>query len=278
VNRFGTVIAKPLDRVSQIGVQTMKNRLLVTAVGAAAMAVTGCAYQGSNYGHHAQPTYNPYGGAATHYRGQTSNVSPTRLEFDLSYEDFVDGNIIDAGAVVGPDTTVDVGYKDAFKPGYRASVGLARDFRPNTTFVAKGFYQQADGEDGVTIATNGGGNVNANFSDYKSYGAELGLRQYLGQPQSRLRPFVGGTIGAAFIDDISIDNGGPATVINDSGWSATASATGGFEVPLSPTASFAVESGIRWTDAQDRSAFGATLGDDNSRLSVPVTLRGRFRF
>lgn len=257
----------------------MKNRLLVTAIGAAAMAVTGCAYQGSNYGHHAQPTYNPYGAStATHYRGQQSNVSPTRLEFDLSYEDFVDGNIVDAGAVVGPDTTVDVGYQDAFKPGYRASVGLARDFRPNTTFTAKGFFQQAEGEDGVIIATNGGGNVTADFSEYKSYGAELGLRQYLAQPQAGLRPFVGATVGAAFIEDISIVAGGPALVINDSGWSATASATGGFEVPLSQTASLGIESGVRWTDAQDRSAFGAVLGDDNSRLSVPVTLRGRFRF
>lgn len=256
----------------------MNNRLLVTALGAAAMAVSGCAYQGASYGHSAQPAYNPYGGSATHYRGQQQAVSPTRLEFDLSYEQFVDGNIIDAGTVVGPDTTSDVGYKDAFKPGYRASVGLARDFRPNTTFMAKGFYSEAEGEDGVTVATNGGGNVNANFSDYKSYGAELGLRQYLSPAQTRLRPFVGATIGAAFIDDIAIDNGGPATVINDAGWSATASATGGFEMPLSPTSSLALESGIRWADAQDRSAFGATLGADNSRLSVPVTLRGRFRF
>lgn len=256
----------------------MNNRLLVTALGAAAMAVTGCAYQGASYGHAAQPTYNPYGASAVPYRHQQQAASPTRLEFDLSYEQFVDGNIIDAGTVVGPDTTSDVGYKDAFKPGYRASVGIARDFRPNTTVMAKGFYSEAEGEDGVVLATNGGGNVLGNFSDYTSYGAELGLRQYLSPAQTRLRPFVGATIGAAFIDDIAIDNGGPAVVINDAGWSATASATGGFEMPISPTASLALESGVRWSGAQDRSTIGAAFGDDNSRLSVPVTLRGRFRF
>lgn len=257
----------------------MKNRLLVTAIGAAAMAVTGCAYQGSTYGHHAQPTYNPYGGStATHYRGQQTHVSPTRLEFDLSYEEFVDGNIIDSGTNVGGDITADVGYQDAFKPGFRASVGLARDFRPNTTVMAKGFYKEAEGEDGVTVATNGGGNINANFSDYKSYGAELGLRQYLSPAQTRLRPYVGATVGAEFVEDISIIAGGPQLLLNEAGWTATASATGGFEMPISASSSLAVESGIRWSDAQDRSTFGALLGDDNSRLSVPVTLRGRFRF
>jgi hypothetical protein len=258
----------------------MNNRLLVTALGAAAMVASGCAYQGSSsYGHSAYPTYNPYGSTTTHYGGQhQAHVGQTRLELGVSYEQFVDGNIIDAGTVVGGDTTADVGYSDAFKPSYRASVGLARDVRPNTTLSARGFYKQADGENGVTIATNGGGNVTGNFSDYKSYGGELGLRQYLSPAQTRLRPYVGASVGATYIEDISIDNGGPATVLNDAGWSATASATGGFEMPVSQTASLALESGIRWEGSQDRSAFGATLGADNSRLSVPVTLRGRFRF
>ncbi|GHA88528.1 hypothetical protein GCM10009069_09350 [Algimonas arctica] len=256
----------------------MNNRLLVTAIGAAAMAVSGCAYQGASYGHTAQPTYNPYGASAVPYRRHQQTVGGTRIETELSYEQFVDGNIIDGGTVIGGDTTADVGYQDAFKPGYRASIGIARDFRPNTTVMAKGFYSQAEGEDDVVIATNGGGNVLADFSDYTSYGAELGLRQYLSPAQTRLRPFVGATVGAAFVEDLSVSTGGPSTVINDAGWTATASATGGFEMPLSPTASLALESGIRWSDAQDRSAFGATLGDDNSRLSVPVTLRGRFRF
>lgn len=256
----------------------MNNRLLVTALGAAAMAVTGCAYKGSSYGHTAQPTYNPYGASAAPYRHHQRTVGGTRIEADLSYEQFIDGNIIDAGTVIGPATTLDVGYKDAFKPGYRASIGLARDFRPNTTVTAKGFYQQADGEDGVAIATVGGVNSNANFSDFKSYGGELGLRQYLSPVQTRLRPFVGATVGAAYVDDISIDAGGPATVFNEAGWTATASATGGFEMPISPTSSLALESGLRWSGAQDRSTIGATFGEDNSRLSVPVTLRGRFRF
>jgi len=266
----------------------MNNRFLVTAMGAAAMAVTGCAYQGgSGYSHSAYPTYSPYGGTTSYANRCGTTYTPqgcavvggTRLELDIGAEKFVDGDIVNGGIVTGPSTTTAVGYKDAFKTGYRASAGLARDFRPNTTILARGFYKQAEGEDGVTIATNGGGNVNVNFSDYESYGAELGLRQYLAPAQSKFRPFVGATAGATYIEDISIDTGGPATLINEAGWSATASATGGFEMPISRSASLALESGVRWEGKQDRPAFQtATLGEDNSRLSVPVTLRGRFRF
>lgn len=257
----------------------MNNRSVVIAIGVATLAMSGCAYKGASYGHSAQPIYTPYGGSSMHYRGQQPAVSTTRLEVELSYEQFVDGNLIDAGTVTGGgNTTASVGYSDAFKPGYRASVGLARDFRPNMTFIAKGFYSDAEGKDGVITATNGGGNLLRNYSDYTSYGAELGMRQYLSPVRSRFRPFVGATVGAAFIDDIAVDNGGAAVVINDAGWTPTASATAGFEVPMSRRSSLALESGIRWSAAQNRSAFGATLGEDNSRLSVPVTLRGRFHF
>lgn len=256
----------------------MSNRFFVMACGAAAMVVSGCAYQGSSqYGQSSYPTYSPYGTSAVSHRNQLAYLGTTRLELDVSYQQFVDGNIIDGGATVGGDTTSDVGYSDAFKPGYRASLGLARDVRPNTTLIAKGFYAMAEGEDNVVIATNGGGNVTGNFSDHKSYGGELGLRQYLSPAQTRLRPFVGATVGGAYVDDISIENGG-SVLLNEAGWTVTASATGGFEVPLSPTSSLALESGVRWAGAQERSTFGATIGDDNDRLSVPVTLRGRFRF
>ena len=266
----------------------MNNRFLVTAMGAAAMAVTGCAYQGgSGYNHSAYPTYSSYGGTTSYANRCGTTYTPqgcavvggTRVELGIGAEKFVDGDSVNGGIVTGPNTSSTVEYADAFKTGYRASIGLARDVRPSTTILAKGFYKQAEGEDGVTVATNGGGNVTGNFSDYESYGAELGLRQYLSPANSRFRPFVGATAGATYIEDISLSTGGPAVVINDAGWSATASATGGFEMPISRSASLALEPGIRWEGKQDRSALAtAIIGDDNSRLSVPVTLRGRFRF
>lgn len=252
----------------------MNNRLLVTALGTAAMAVTGCAYQGSSYGHNAYPTYTAHTNYQPHSY-KTATRGQTRLEFDIAAEQFIDGNLIDgAGAIQ------DVSYNDAFKTGYRVSGGVARDFRPNTTVTAKGFYKQADGEDSFVLATGGGMTIDGSVSDFKSYGGELGLRQYLSPNRGRqLRPFVGASVGASYIEDIELTSGGITDVLNESGWVATAAATGGFEMPVSATTSLSLESGIRWEGAQDRSGLGAaSFGDDNSRLSVPVTLRGRFRF
>ena len=49
---------------------------------------------------------------------------------------------------------------------------------------------------------------------------------------------------------------------------------------MSPSASFALESGIRWTGSQDRTAIAAAtgFGEAGDTTSIPVTLRGRFRF
>lgn len=254
----------------------MKSRLLVSALSVAALAATGCAYQGNGgYSHSAYPTTYSSHTAYSPYRQQYATVGGTRLELGVSAEQFVDGNLVDATG-----TFNDVSYDDAFKQGFRVSGGAARDISPNTSVIARGFYKTAEGEDQFNYATVGGVAVNASVSDYKSYGAELGLRQYLGANRgNQLRPFVGATVGAAFVDDINVTQGLVTSVMNESGWSPTASATGGFELPVSPTASLALESGLRWTGAQDRSAgVTAMIGEDNDRFAVPVTLRGSFRF
>ncbi|GHA88536.1 hypothetical protein GCM10009069_09360 [Algimonas arctica] len=248
-------------------------------MGAIAIAGTGCAYQGSSYGAHSPASYPTpyYGGCGSSYtpQGCQNNVGGTRFDLELGAEQFVSGDIIGAGnALGGGDTTLDVGYKDAFKSGYRVAAGLARDINPSTTVSAKGFYNEADGEDGVLF---GSGGQTASFSDYKSYGAELGLRKYVGYGGAQLRPYLGGTVGAAYVDDISADDGGGPIVLNDATWVPTASGTAGFEMPLSQTGAIALEAGLRWTGKQDRAA-GLGLGEDSSRLSVPVTLRGSFRF
>lgn len=262
----------------------MNKSLLTCAMGAAALAASGCAYQGSSHHgnswssfsapSHQTRQHRAYRPAGYHQR----QVGGTRMELDIGAEEFNSGSLIDGGLVVGPNTYNQVDYKDAYKRGYRASVGLARDIRPNTAFTAKGFYKEAEAEDAFAVANNGGA-VNSSFTDYKSYGAELGLRQYLGG-RSGFRPFVGGTIGAAYIDDINLEGPGVAGPLNEGGWVPTASATGGVELPFSQSASFALESGIRWTGSQDRTAIAAAAGftEAGDTTSIPVTLRGRFRF
>lgn len=259
----------------------MKLNRLLCAAGALSLAATGCAYQGSSYGHGAwsSPTYASHQTSYQPRHHSVRHVGATRLEFSAGAEQFVDGDIIEAGNTIGGTTTSQVSYGDAFKTGYTASAGFARDVRPNTTVLARGFYREAEAEDPVIIGTNGGGNVLGQFSDYKSYGAELGLRQYVGYGHRGLRPYLGATVGAEYIDDITLTSGGTIP-LNEAGWVPTASGMAGLEMPVSRTASLALESGVRWTGSQDRDAAASAAGfsDDGSKLSVPVTLRGSFRF
>lgn len=262
----------------------MNKSVLFCALGALALAGSGCAYQGSGYGyghssHKTYPTYKSHSTQYAPYRYGVQHIGSTRLEFEGGAEQFIDGNIITGGDTVGTLTTNDVAYSDAYSTGYRASAGLARDVRPNTTVMARGFYREAEADDPVVIGTDGG-NVLGTFSDYKSYGAELGLRQYLGMNRpGGLRPYLGATLGAEYIEDIELISGGTG-VLNEAGWVPTASGMAGVEMAVSPTASLALESGVRWTGSQDRSALASGLGfsDDDAKMSVPVTLRGSFRF
>ncbi len=62
---------------------------------------------------------------------------------------------------------------------------------------------------------------------------------------------------------------------NEAGWVATVSGKAGLAVPISPTSSLVLESGIRWTGEQDRMAVASAAGlsEDSSGLSVLITLR-----
>ena len=62
-------------------------------------------------------------------------------------------------------------------------------------------YQRA-GSDIVNLGTANGTNLVATFDDYKAWTVEAGYRHYFAPRDVRLRPYGGGTIGVAIIDEI----------------------------------------------------------------------------
>ena len=59
----------------------------------------------------------------------------------------------------------------------------------------------------------------------------------------------------------------------DNGWNPSASGVIGAEMPVGHRGAIGIESGVRWTDGLD------SIGDgSDSRISIPVTLRGRVAF
>ena len=178
-----------------------------------------------------------------------------------------------------------ISYSDAFDEAKRVGVALERDLNPSTTLLGQFAYSKADGNivQGYESADTGTGPqpLDAEFGDLETYTLEAGVRKYLGAPTG-LRPYVGATAGAVYNESVSINrtysdgtayDAEPIAEFVDSGWTPTASGVVGAELPVGHRGAIGVESGVRWTDG-----FDTIFGDADSRISVPVTLRGRVAF
>ncbi|NNE57564.1 MAG: hypothetical protein HKN36_05610 [Hellea sp.] len=263
-------------------------------LGMTAIGLAGCNWGGSNHNQHYQHGYQ-YGGYYGHngyqnampvrMHGSQQINNRTAIEFSAGAEEFTGGNILPR--VVGTGGQINkVEYKDAYDTAWRATGGISYDVAPRTTLVARGFYKQAQSaDDTITGFTgNGGTAVTGNFSDMNSYGAEVGFREYLSNHNgpAKLRPYMGATVGAAYLESVDFENGsangnafaGPIEVF-DNQWVPTASAVVGLEMPVSSSFSMGVESGLRYEGKRESDTANFETTD---AYSVPVTLRGRFRF
>ncbi len=250
-----------------------------------AVLLSGCAWmdQGHSqyqYGHQYNYGYG-YNQPAPQYRQAPKR---TYLDFSVAAEEFTGGNALHT-ATAGGVTTVKQEMSDVYKTGWRASAGLAHDVAPRTTLTLDGFYKEADSKgDSLAIGTDGTDTVYGEFSDYKSYGAEIGFREYAGQ-YGQARPYIGGTVGAAYVEAIdvanigTVQNGTTATTTRayDGQWVPTASAVVGIDVPVSYNGQIGLETGLRYEGKRDQE-FGAFQANGSDAYSVPLRLRGRFRF
>ena len=247
------------------------------------VALSGCAWMGSS------PASYHHNGYQNHYAPQQGYNAPSRTHFEgsISGEDFTGGNITPTAIETNGQTLNKIAYKDAYKTGWRATGGFSQDVAPRTSLTIDGFYKKAEAEDTpISIGTAAGGAaLTGTFSDYKSYGAEIGFREYLNNAGAGFRPYVGATVGGAYNEAIDIiePTATPATAgigrtrLHDGGWVPTASALVGFEFATSRNAALGLESGLRYEGKRDIE-LSNTFGKADDRYSVPLKLRGRFRF
>jgi len=279
----------------------------ILLVGVAAVALSGCSWLG--LGGHNNTHHSNYNNNTGYYHAQqpvaqkpcktNQCLARWNLEGAVGPEWIVGGKALTGGQINdngGIATVNDVRMRSAFDDGYRAELGGSYALNPNRKLTANAFYAEAKGQDNIELGTLNGNTVTGGFSDYESYGAEVGIRQYMhprrGLILKSIRPYVEGKLGAAHVDDISITNaqGGNALFANgtrlyDGGWVPTAAGMVGFETPVLPQMTLGLESGIRYTGKLDSDtsdlAAGTLAGASNNgsdRWTVPVMLRGRYRF
>lgn len=265
-------------------------------LGAATVALSGCSWLGmggSNY-YNANQQYGHYSGGEACCTGGKA-LSRWNLEAAVGPEFIVGGNALTGSEVVAPGVAVDQSMEDVYDPGMRYEAGVSYAMSPSRKLTLMGSYAKAEGEQ-VNLGNNGGGVISGKMGDYERYGIEAGLRQYFTPTRApivkSLRPYVEARVGASQVQDIALENavqGGAAfnggTVpLYEKSWVATGAGLVGVEAPIFKQATLGLETGIRYTSApgSDNTFLGGTplanINNDASSWTVPVMLRGRYRF
>lgn len=281
-------------------------RLLL--LGTAAIALSGCSFLGlggqKDYSNYNQNT-GYYGQQPVQHTAPKSQchsgncLARWNLEGGVGPSFAAGKNIITASRTnENPETDFNsISFGDAYDTGIRAELGGSYALAPNTKVSLLGHYERAESDGAQNWGTIGEETLTGALTDYKSYGAEIGLRQYF-QPVNgvifdSVRPYVEARAGASRVGDIGVVNtqlGGQTfsaaevPLYRDS-WVGTAAGLVGVETPIAKYTTIGLETGVRFQGGlkSDNSVLsaGSTLGGLNNnrgRVSVPVTLRGRYRF
>lgn len=132
--------------------------------------------------------------------------------------------------------------------------------------------------------------VFGHFSGYDAYTWEVGYRHHFGET-GWARPFVGARLGATETDSIRATFQVPAADIlipdapfYEKGWALSGGIEAGVTIPVSERFSMTVSGGVNYIGdlSDDDSAIAglglAAINDTGSRVSVPISLSGRWDF
>ena len=150
-------------------------------------------------------------------------------------------------------------------------------------------YQSADA-DLARFGDIGPSSLYGQYSDYKSFGLDVGYRRYFGTADRDWRPFGEAMIGAAFIDRIDVEFAAPTsnmTLNQTDFYDSTAAFTWrlnfGVLFRMADRLDLSAEMGLRHvgglSEVDQLTATGLEeINNDTARLTFPVALGVRFRF
>ena len=279
----------------------------ILLLGTAAIALSGCSFLGLG-GQSKHDNYN----SQTGYYGQSTGQAATstchtgnclarwNIEGGVGPAFIVGGDAVTANKSNNNAGTAfnQISMDTAYDEGVRAELGASYALSPNNKISVLGHFEEADSAGRQNWGSIGGAELTGALTDFKSVGAEIGLRHYF-QPTNgvilnSVRPYVEGRLGASHVDDIAIRGArlGNADVAagNDIGfykdsWVGSAAGLVGIETPIAQYMTIGLETGVRHTTGlrSDNSVLSpgtdlAGLNNGGARTTIPLTLRGRYRF
>lgn len=269
----------------------------IVLLSTAAIALSGCSWlglgghNGNSYGHNAG--HGTYKAQPKQHNHSSNTLARWNVEGGYGREFLTGGNVISTAANgLNLTTPNKVTMKNAFEDGERYDLGASYALNPNRKVILNGYKSKFEGER-QNLGTQGASTLSGQFSDYEAYGIEAGVRQYalpVRMPLVKsIRPYLEARAGISKVDDINISGvigtspAGVATNLTgynvyEGGWVPTAAGLVGVETPLFNRMTVGVETGLRYSGKLDAADGGFAGADGASKWSVPVSLRGRYRF
>jgi hypothetical protein len=194
-----------------------------------------------------------------------------------------------SGTVLDLQTQVEArSFGDVYDPGFRGQLEIGYGVsRASEVFVRGTYYKMSSNT--LQVGTVAGLVLDADFSEYKEWGGELGYRRYF-RADKPFKLYVGGSAGLRFVSELPSTFSVPAAgvVLNDVPFydSSTVGVFGldlGASYDLSPKVALGLETGPRYqTGLGDLDGLAGTgletINDTGSRWSMPIVATLRLRF
>ena len=221
-----------------------------------------------------------------------ANNSPWSLEVGVGWDNGVAGHINSSGigeinnqAVVITSNT----YEEVYGTGLHLRFGGGYFFNEQTEMIGMFTFQSLDADQVTPMGDIGVSNLYGKYSDYQTFGLDVGLRRYTNL-STALRAYGEGTIGLGFVDETDITLVAPSANLtaeaNDLYDQTTAWAMGanfGLLYQTGGKMGFFGQLGLRYqsglSEVDDLVGTGLdTINDKSSRWTLPLVGGVRVRF
>jgi hypothetical protein len=226
-------------------------------------------------------------------RAQSSTPeSPWSVDVAIGWDNGVSGNINSSGIGQIQDQVVVITrntYDDVYGTGLHLSFGGGYRLNPFTELRATFTFQSLDADFVTPMGDLGVSDLYAQYTDYQTFGLDVGLRRYANLTQT-IRAYGEGTLGLGFVDKTDVTLVAPsanimgqATDFYDQTTAFTVGGNVGLLFQTTDNIGFFGQLGLRWVsglaEVDDLEGTGLdNINDKSSRWTLPFVTGVRYRF
>ena len=229
-------------------------------------------------------------------QAQTPPAAPStsswNIDVGVGWDNVISGNINSSG--IGRINNQDVvlranSFDDVYGTGLHLRFGGGYAFTDATEVTAAFVFQSNEADEVTAMGDIGVSNLYARYTDYETWGLDLGLRRYMGVSSS-LRAYGEGVVGIGVIDETDVtlvaptaNLSGTATDFYDQTAALGLGANVGLLYQTGGRMGFYGQLGLRWmsgmSQIDDLEGTGLDdINDNSSRWTLPFTGGIRVRF